>query len=234
MGTYNARFYEARYLAGIVAGKMTKANVAGYVGAFPIPEVLQGINAFTLGMRSVNPKAETKVIWINSWYDPGKEREAANALIAQGADVVTHHTDSPAVVQAAQEKKVYAVGYHSDMSKHGPQAHLTAAIHLWGETYTMLTREVLEGKWKSRDIWGGIKDGMVDLAPLNPAVPKDAVELVAQKKEAIKSGKFHPFAGPVKDQKGVVKVAAGQSMSDKALGVMDYYVEGVQGQLPKK
>jgi simple sugar transport system substrate-binding protein len=234
MGTYNARFYEARYLAGIVAGRMTKSNVAGYVAAFPIPEVLQGINAFTLGMRSVNPKAETKVIWVNSWYDPGKEREAANTLIAQGADVVTHHTDSPAVVQAAQEKKVYAVGYHSDMSKYGPQAHLTAAIHLWGPTYTMLTKEVLDGTWKSRDIWGGIREGMVDLAPINPIVPKDVVELVAQKKQAIRDGKFQPFGGPVKDQSGAVRVPAGQSMPDDKIALMDYYVEGVQGQLPKK
>ena len=234
MGTYNARFYEARYLAGMVAGRMTKANVAGYVAAFPIPEVLQGINAFTLGMRAVNAKAETKVVWVNSWYDPGKEREAANALIAQGADVLTHHTDSPAVVQAAEEKKVYAVGYHSDMSKHGPHAHLTAAIHLWGDTYTRLTREVLEGNWKSRDIWGGIKDGMVDLAPLNPIVPKDVGEAVAQKKQAMKEGKFNPFSGPLKDQKGAVKVAAGQALADDKIAVMDYYVEGVQGQLPKK
>ncbi len=234
VGTYNARFYEARYLTGIVAGKMTKANVAGYVGAFPIPEVLQGINAFTLGMRSVNPKAEVKVIWINSWYDPGREREAANTLIAQGADVVTHHTDSPAVTQAAEEKKVYSVGYHSDMSKHGPNAHLTAAIHLWGDVYTQLTREVLEGKWKSRDIWGGIKDGMIDIAPLNPKVPKDVADLVATRKQEIKDGKFHPFTGPIKDQSGSTKVPAGQKLGDDKLAVMDYYVEGVQGQLPKK
>jgi len=234
VGTYNARFYEGRYLTGIVAGKMTKSNVAGYVGAFPIPEVLQGINAFTLGMRSVNPKAEVKVIWINSWYDPGREREAANTLIAQGADVVTHHTDSPAVTQAAEEKKVYAIGYHSDMSKHGPNAHLTAAIHLWGDVYTTLTREVLEGKWKSRDIWGGMKDGMVDIAPLNPKVPKEVADLVAAKKAEIKAGKFHPFTGPIKDQAGATKVPAGQKLGDDKLAVMDYYVEGVQGQLPKK
>lgn len=234
VGIYNARFYEARYLAGIVAGKMTKTNVAGYVAAFPIPEVLQGIDAFTLGMRSVNPKAETKVIWINSWFDPGREREAANTLIAQGADVVTHHTDSPAVVQAAEEKKVYAVGYHSDMSKHGPNATLTSAVHLWGDTYTMLTRQVLENKWKSISIWGGFKDGMVDIAPLNNSVPKEVADLVAEKKAALKTGKLHPFQGPVKDQSGKVRVPAGQAMADDKLAVLDYYVEGVQGSLPKK
>ncbi len=234
VGTYNARFYEARYLAGIVAGKMTKTNVAGYVAAFPIPEVLQGIDAFTLGMRSVNPKAETKVIWINSWFDPGREREAANTLIAQGADVVTHHTDSPAVVQAAEEKKVYAIGYHSDMSKHGPHATLTSAVHLWGDVYTKITEEVLAHKWKPTDIWGGFKDGMVDIAPLNPIVPKDVVALVAEKKAALKAGKLHPFQGVVKDQEGKVRVPAGQVMSDDKLAVLDYYVEGVQGSLPKK
>ena len=234
VGIYNARFYEARYLAGIVAGKMTKTNVAGYVAAFPIPEVLQGIDAFTLGMRSVNPKAETKVIWINSWFDPGREREAANTLIAQGADVITHHTDSPAVVQAAEEKKVYAVGYHSDMSKHGPNATLTSAVHLWGDTYTKLTQQVLDKKWKSTSIWGGFKDGMVDIAPLNKSVPKDVADLVAAKKAELKAGKLHPFQGPVKDQAGKVRVPAGQAMADDKLAVLDYYVEGVQGSLPKK
>ncbi|TMH97905.1 MAG: BMP family ABC transporter substrate-binding protein, partial [Betaproteobacteria bacterium] len=132
VGIYNARFYEGRYLCGVIAGKMTKSNVAGYVAAFPIPEVVQGINAFTQGMRTVNPKAELKVIWTNSWYDPGREREAANTLISQGADVVTHHTDSTAVVQAAEEKGKYAFGYHSDMSKYGAHAHLTATTHQWG------------------------------------------------------------------------------------------------------
>jgi simple sugar transport system substrate-binding protein len=234
VGIYNARFYEARYLAGIVAGKMTKTNVAGYVAAFPIPEVLQGIDAFTLGMRSVNPKAETKVIWINSWFDPGREREAANTLIAQGADVVTHHTDSPAVVQAAEEKKVYAIGYHSDMSKHGPNATLTSAIHLWGDIYIKTTQDVLDKKWKSTSVWGGVKDGMVDIAPLNKSVPKDVADLVAEKKAAMIAGKLHPFQGPVKDQSGKVRVPAGQDMPDDKLAVLDYYVEGVQGSLPKK
>ncbi len=136
LGIYNARFYEGRYLSGVIAGKMTKTNILGYVAAFPIPEVLQGINAFTRGARSVDPKAEVRVIWTNSWYDPGKEREAANTLIAQGADVITNHTDSTSVVQAAEEKGKYAVGYHSDMSKYGPKAQLTATTHQWGDFYT--------------------------------------------------------------------------------------------------
>src|SRR5215468_11702160 len=153
VGIYNARFYEGRYLAGIVAGKMTKTNVAGYVAAFPIPEVVQGINAFTQGMRSVNPKAEVKVIWTNSWFDPGREREAAETLISQGADVLTHHTDSTAVVQTAEAKKVYSVAYHSDMSKYGPNSQLTAVTHVWDKYYTDRAKAVLDGTWKPDNVW---------------------------------------------------------------------------------
>jgi simple sugar transport system substrate-binding protein len=233
VGIYNARFYEGRYLTGVVAGKMTKSNVAGYVAAFPIPEVLQGINAFVRGMRSVNPKAELKVVWVNSWFDPGKEREAAQTLIAQGADVVTHHTDSTAVVQTAEEKGVWAVGYHSDMSKFGPKAHLTAATHLWGDIYTKAAQDVLAGKWKPMNVWGGIKDNMVKLAPINAAVPAEVKEHVAKVEKDIVAGKFHPFAGPVKDNEGKERVAAGKVMTDDAMQKMDFYVEGVQGKLPK-
>jgi len=233
VGIYNARFYEARYLAGMVAGKMTKKNVAGYVGAFPIPEVLQGINAFMRGMRSVNPKAELKVVWVNSWFDPGKEREATNTLIAQGADVVSHHTDSTAVVQAAAEKGVWAVGYHSDMSKFGPKTHLTAATHIWGEIYIKAARDVLAGKWKPMNVWGGIKDKMVKLAPINPVVPAEVKERVAKVEKEIVAGKFHPFAGPFKDNEGKERVAAGKTMTDDEMQKMDFYVEGVQGKLPK-
>lgn len=233
VGTYVARFYEGRYLAGIVAGKMTKSNVAGYVAAFPIPEVVRGINAFTLGMRSVNPEAQVKVIWVNSWFDPGREREASDVLIAQGADIVTHHTDSTAAVQAAEEKGVYAVGYHSDMSKYGPKAHLTAVTHHWGNYYTKAAQAVLDGNWESRDVWGGIKEGMIKLAPLNEAVPEDVAALVAEREAAIKAGKGHPFQGPVKNQAGEIIVAAGETLSDEELLKMEVYVEGVQGKLPK-
>lgn len=233
VGTYLARFYEGRYLTGIVAGKATKSNVLGYVAAFPIPEVVRGINAFTLGARSVNPKAEVRVIWVNSWYDPGKEREAAEALIAQGADVVTHHTDSTAVVQAAEAKGKYAIGYHSDMSKYGPKAHLTAATHIWGDYYVKVTKDMLAGTWKSGEIWGGIKDGMIALAPMSAAVPADVKAMVMAKEKAIAAGSFHPFQGPVKDQSGKVVVPAGKVMSDGDMLKMNYYVEGVAGKLPK-
>jgi len=233
VGTYNARFYEGRYLAGIVAGKMSKSNVAGYVAAFPIPEVVMGINAFARGMRSVNPKAEVKVVWVNSWYDPGREREAADTLISQGADVVTHHTDSTAAVQAAEAKKVYAVAYHSDMSKYGPNAHLTAVTHNWGEYYTRTAQAALDGKWKVEQPWMGIKENVIRMAPFSKAVPQDVQDLVRKTEADIKAGKFHPFTGPIKDNEGKERVAAGKTIDDATLNKMDYYVEGVQGKLPK-
>jgi simple sugar transport system substrate-binding protein len=233
VGTYNARFYEGRYLAGIVAGRMSKTNTAGYVAAFPIPEVVMGINAFARGMRSVNPKAEVKVVWVNSWYDPGREREAADTLISQGADVVTHHTDSTAAVQAAESKKVYAVAYHSDMSKYGPNAHLTAVTHNWGEYYTRTAQAALDGKWKVEQPWMGIKENVIRMAPFSKAVPQDVQDLVKKTEGDIKSGKFHPFAGPIKDNEGKERLAAGKVIDDATLNKMDYYVEGVQGKLPK-
>ena len=232
VGTYNARFYEGRYLAGIVAGRMTKTNTAGYVAAFPIPEVVMGINAFARGMRSVNPKAEVKVVWVNSWFDPGKERTAAETLISQGADVVTHNTDSTAAVQAAEAKNVYAVAYHSDMSKYGPKAHLTAVTHNWGAYYTKVAQSAVDGKWKPDNVWGGIKDGFIRLAPFSAAVPKDVQDQVKKVEADIASGKFHPFTGPFKDNDGKERMASGKTIDDVTLNKMDYYVEGVQGKLP--
>jgi simple sugar transport system substrate-binding protein len=233
VGIYNARFYEARYLCGVIAGKMSKKNVAGYVAAFPIPEVLQGINAFTQGMKSVNPKAEVRVIWVNSWFDPGKEREAALTLISQGADMITQHTDSTAPVQAAEEKGVYSFGYHSDMSKYGPKTQLTAATHLWGDFYIKTLNDVAAGTWKPTNIWGGMKDGMIKLAPMNAAVPKDVKDLVTKLEGEIIAGKLQPFAGPVVDQDGKTRVPAGKAMTDDEIGKMDYYVQGVASKLPK-
>ncbi|CAM5448498.1 BMP family ABC transporter substrate-binding protein [Eoetvoesiella caeni] len=233
VATTNARFYEARYLAGIIAGKMTKTNVAGYVGAFPIPEVLQGMNAFTRGMRSVNPKAEVRVIWVNSWFDPGKERDAALALIGQGADVVTHHTDSTATVQVAEEKGKYAVAYHSDMSKFGPHAQLAAVTHHWGKYFTKEAQDVLNGTWKADSTWGGLKEGMAALDAVNPAVPDDVKKLVEEKKAEIIAGKLTPFDGPVVTNEGKTILASG-SMDDKGLNQMNYYVEGIAGKLPSK
>lgn len=233
MGQYNARFYEGRYLCGVIAGKMTKKNVAGYVAAFPIPEVLQGINAFTAGMKSVNPKAEVRVVWINSWFDPTKEREAALTLISSGADMITHHSDSPAVVQACEEKSAYCFGYNSDFSKYAPKMQLTASTTVWGDYYVKVVKDVLANKWKTGFVWGGIKDGMVKLAPLSPAVPKAVKDLVAKTQADIVSGKLHPFHGPLMDQDGKTLVPAGQNMSDEDLNKMNYFIQGVASKLPK-
>ena len=234
MGSYNARFYEARYLNGVIAGKMSKAGVAGYVAAFPIPEVLQGINAFTRGMRSVNPKAEVKVIWTNAWYDPGREREAAQTLLSQGADTLTHHTDSTAVVQAAEQKGAYAFGYHSDMSKYGPKAQLAAATHHWGAWYTKVAQDVLAKKWVSGSVWGGSKDGFIRLGAMNAAVPKDVQQMVLQLESDIKGGSLKPFAGPIIGQDNKERLAQGKALSDDELNRMDYYVQGVSSKMPVK
>jgi len=233
VGTYMNRFYEARYLSGIIAGEMTKSNSLGYVAAFPIPEVIRGINAFTLGAKSVNPDVEVKVIWVNSWFDPGKEREASEALITQGADVITHHTDSTAPTMTAEEKGVYSIAYHSDMSKYGPNAHLTAATHVYGNFYTQTAQAVLDNNWKPEPVWNGIKEGSIKLAPINPIVPKDVVAHVEAVTLSIANGSFHPFQGPFKDQAGKVVVDAGKSLNDKDLLGMNYYVEGVLGKIPK-
>ena len=232
VGIYNARFYEGRYLAGIVAGKMSKTGVAGYVAAFPIPEVVMGINAFARGMRSVNPGASVKVIWTNSWFDPGRETEASNTLVSQGADVLTHHTDSTATVQTAEAKKVYAIAYHSDMSKYGPNAQLTAVTHHWGDYYTRVAQSAADGKWQQDNVWGGIKDGMIKLAPFNKIVPPEVVAMVKKAEGEIAAGRLNPFTGPMKTNDGREVLAAGKTITDADLSKMDYYVEGVVGKLP--
>jgi len=231
VNTYNARFYEGRYLAGMISGRMTKTNTLGYVAAFPIPEVLQGINAFTLGARSVNPKVEVRVVWVNTWYDPGKERDAANALMGQGADVVTHHTDSTATVAAAEEKGRMAVAYHSNMAKYGPNAQLVAVTHHWGDYYTKRTQAVLDGTWKVEPVWGGIREGMIKLEGLSDKLPKDLVEQVKAREDEFRKGNFHPFAAPVRSNDGKVVLENG-ALSDEQLSKMDYYVQGVLGKVP--
>ena len=232
MGLVNARFYEGRYLTGVIAGEMTKSNVLGYVAAFPIPEVLQGINAFIKGARSVNPKAELRVIWVNSWYDPGKERQAAMTLISQGADVVTQHTDSTAVVQAAEDEGVYAFGYHSDMSKYGPRAHLTATTHHWGDYYVKTVKQVLDGTWTPTSVWGGYPRGMIKLAPMNKAVSAELQSRIKDMEKQLTERTLHPFAGPVVDQSGSTIVPAGKNMSDEQLNKMNYYLQGVVSPIP--
>ena len=233
VGVYHARAYEARYLSGVLAGRMSKSGIAGFVASFPIPEVIRGINAFTLGMRSVNPDAKVKVVWISSWYDPGKERDAADALIAQGADVISQFTDSGGPIQAAEAKGVWAIGVGSDMSGYGAKAHLTAIEYTWGGFYTEMANAVMDGKWASENVWGGLARGMIDLSPLNAEVPKDAADAVADARAAIIAGKLHPFQGPIRDQGGVEKVAKGAIMDDGALLGFNWYVEGVEGSIPE-
>ncbi|OGA81877.1 MAG: BMP family ABC transporter substrate-binding protein [Burkholderiales bacterium RIFCSPHIGHO2_01_FULL_63_240] len=232
VGIYQSRFYEGAYLLGMIAGRMTKTNHLGFVASFPIPEVLRNINAFTHGARSVNPKAQTKVVWINSWYDPTRERDAAFALSGQKCDVFYQNTDSPAIVQMAESKGLYAFGQDSDMSRFGPKAHLTANTLNWGVYYVHKVRQVLEGKWKAEDTKWGMKEGMVELPALNRAVPADLVKLFEDKKAAILAGKFHPFSGPLKDQSGALKVAPGQVITEAELWGMKWYVDGVDSKLP--
>jgi len=234
VGVYNGRFYEGRYLNGVLAGKLTKSHVGGVVAAFPIPEVVMGINAFTRGMRSVDPKAEVRVVWTNSWFDPAKERDAALALIAQGADMLTHDTDSTAVNQAAEDKGVKVFCYNSDEIKYGPHAQLTGTVHTWGDYYTKVVGDVLAGTWKSDNVWGGLKAGMIQMAPISPKVPKGAADEVRKLEAGIKAGKFHPFTGPVVDQDGKVRVPAGQVIADEDLEKMDYFVQGVASRMPGK
>ena len=233
LGIYDARTYEGAYLLGVVAGKMSKSGKLGVVGSIPIPEVIRNINAFTLGARSVNPAASTRVVWVNSWFDPGKEREAALSLLSQGADVLMQNTDSPAVVQAAKEKGAMAFGWDSDMSKFGGKAQLAASVLNWGVIYKKTVDEVAAGTWKSGDLWWGVKDGAVSIENFGPAVPADVKKLAEERRDGLKSGKLHPFTGPLKDQSGKEFLAAGKTYSDADLKKMNFYVEGVEGSIPK-
>ncbi len=229
----NARYYEGRYLAGIAAGRLTKTNVAGYVAGFPIPEVLQGINAFTLGMRSVNPKAQVKVVWLNTWFDPAREREAAMTLFDQDVDVISFHTASTAVMAAAQERGKMAVAYHSDMRKIAPDAQIAAVTHHWGDYYVRRVQAALDGTWKSGNFWGGVAQAMVRCGDFGPKVPKAVQQEVLARQSEIAAGKLRPFTGPINDNAGKTVVAKGQALSDEQILGMNYLVQGVQGTLPR-
>jgi simple sugar transport system substrate-binding protein len=232
--TYETRFYEGAYLLGVLAGKTTRSNTLGYVGSFPIPEVIRNIDAFTLGARSVNPKVTTKVVWVDTWYDPGKERQAAEALIAQGADVLSQNTDSPAIVQAAEQHGVHAFGWDSDMAQYGPHAQLTANTENWGDYYIDEVRKVKAGTWTGgRHIAYGLKEHMVVLTPLNKSVPPETARLFEDKKRAIIDGTLAPFGGPIKDNTGAEKVPAGTALTHEQLMTINWYVEGIDGSIPK-
>lgn len=228
MSNYFGRMYQARYLSGIVAGLKTKSNVIGYVGAHELPEVVRGINAFTLGVRSVNPKAVVNVKWTNTWYDPAKEKEAAKALLDQGADVIAQHQDTAGPQQAAEEKGAFSIGYNTNMEKKAPKAYMTSAVWNWGPYYVEQVKAIMDGTWKSESYWGGLKDGVVELAPLTSNAPAEAKEKVEKAKEDIISGKNKIFVGPIKDNKGQEKVSQGKVISDEELLKMDWFVEGVK------
>jgi basic membrane protein A len=231
---YNSRMYEPAYLAGIIAGHMTKSNVLGYVASFPIPEVVRNIDAYTMGARSVNPKVTTRVVWISTWFDPSKERQAAETLIGQGADMLMQNTDSSATLQTAQDKGVYAFGWDSDMSKFAPKAHLASVIQVWGPYYVKVAKAAVEGKPLKENIWWGMKEGMNDLVSVNASLPESVKKEVADKKAEIISGKFQVFQGPIKAQDGTMKVAGGSALTDKEIDSIKFYTEGVIGQLPTK
>ena len=232
VGTYFGRMYQPRYLSGMIAGKMTESNILGYVAAHPIPEVIRGINAFALGAQSVNPEVKVHVVWTQTWYDPAKEREAAESLLDIGADVIAQHQDTPAPQQAAEKRGHYSIGYNSDMSTFAPAAHLTAPVWNWAVIYKKVVEEVHNGTWSSYQYWGGLDDGVVGLAPYSDLVPQEARDLVEAKRAEIASGSWDVFTGPIKNQDGQVMVPAGERMSDGDMLGMTVFVERVVGQMP--
>ena len=233
VATSNARYYEGRYLAGVAAGRM--ATQAGYVAGFPIPEVVQGINAFTLGMRSVNPAATVRVVFLGEWFNPPREREAAMTLMNQGAEVLAFHTGSTAVMTAAQERGKLAVAYHSDMRKVAPDAQVVAVTHLWGDYYTRRVKAVLDGSWQSGSVWGGVKDGMIRVDAFGSKVPAAVQAEVLARQADMAAGRLQPFAtkADVRNNEGQVVMAAGQSLSDAEILNMNWLVEGVVGKLAR-
>ena len=229
---YNARTYEGVYLAGVIAGKMTKTNTIGLVGSVPIPEVIRNINTFTLGAQSVNPKVRTKVVWVNEWFNPPKETEAATSLINGGADVLMQNTDSSAVLQAAEKMGKRAFGWDSDMKAYAPQAHLASSIINWMPYYTKATKDVLEGTWTTGSAWWGVKEGAVDLVSLADDIPEDVKKHVDDIKAGLKDGSFVIWKGPVVDNKGKVLLAKDAVADDEFLNAINFYVKGVEGKVP--
>ncbi|MDD9985088.1 MAG: BMP family ABC transporter substrate-binding protein [Spirochaetaceae bacterium] len=228
---YSARFYEGRYIIGQIAAQMSESGVAGYIASFPIPEVVRGINAFLLGAQTINPDFKLKVVWVNTWFDPGKEADAAKVLIGQGADIITQHTDSTAPLQIAEEQGVVGFGQASDMIKFAPSAQLTSVIDEWAPYYVARTRAVLDGTWESTDTWDGIAPGMVRMAPYTN-MPDEVKALAMETEAAIASGELHPFKGPIYNQEGEMVIGEGEALDDGTLLGMNWYVQGVDDKLP--
>jgi simple sugar transport system substrate-binding protein len=234
LGTYDARWYEGRYLAGLIAGATTHTGVAGYVAGFPVPEVVQGIDAFTLGMRAANPKATVRLVWLHSWFDPARESEAATTLVSQGADILVNHSASPAVAQAAERQAargVRFIGYQSDMRAYAPDVQLASVTQHFGGFYTATARRVLDGTWASQAFVGGLADGMVALSALSPRLAPELRALLETKRKAIIDGSFKVFSGPLADNHGRVRLAGG-ALDDGAIRKLDWLVAGVVGSMP--
>ncbi|RZL08944.1 MAG: BMP family ABC transporter substrate-binding protein [Rubrivivax sp.] len=232
MRTYDSRTYEGAYMAGVIAGGMSKSGTVGVVGSIPIPEVIRNINAFTLGAQSINPKIKTKVVWVNAWFDPPKETEGAQSLLNQGADVLFQNTDSSAVLQTAEKAGKYAFGWDSDMSKFGPKSHLASAVINWAPYYIKATRDALEGTWSTGGVWWGVKEGAIDLVSISEAVPADLKAKVETVKSGLKDGSFVVWKGPILGQDGKEVLAKDAVADDKFLGGINFYVKGVEGAVP--
>lgn len=231
--TYDSRTYEGAYMAGVIAGGMTKTNVLGVVGSVPIPEVIRNINSFTLGAQSVNPKIKTKVVWVNKWFDPPKEGEAAESLINQGADVLMQNTDSPAVLKKAEEKGKLAFGWDSDMTAYGPKAHLASAIINWGPYYKKAVKDALDGTWKSEgNTWWGVKEGAIDIVSISDKVPADLKAKAEAAKAGLKDGTLAIWKGPIVGSDGKEVLKKDEVADDKFLGGISFYVKGVEGKVP--
>ena len=230
--TYSARFYEGRYVIGQIAARVSKSGVAGYIASFPIPEVVRGINSFMLGAQSINPDFKVKVVWVSTWFDPGKEADAAKVLIGQGADIITQHTDSTAPLQIAAEQGVVGFGQASDMIKFAPKSQLTSIIDDWAPYYVRRVQAVLDGTWKSEDTWDGMGPGMVAMAPYTN-LPDDVVAMAQETEAKITSGEFHPFTGPIHNQEGEMVIGEGAVLDDGVLAGMNWYVKGIDDKLPQ-
>jgi basic membrane protein A and related proteins len=230
--TYNAKFHEGRYVIGQIAARVSKTGTAGYIVSFPIPEVVAGINAFMLGAQSINPDFKVKIVWVNSWYDPAKEADAAKVLFSQGADIIVQHTDSTAPLQVAEEQGKQGFGQASDMIKFAPKAQLTAVVDNWAPYYVRRIKDVINGTWKSQSSWDGMAEGTVNIAPFTN-MPEDVAKMAAETAEAIKTGKLHPFTGPITRQDGTVAGEAGKPLSDEEILGMNWYVKGIDDKLPE-
>ena len=232
MSTYDSRTYEGAYMAGVIAGKMSKTGTLGVVASVPIPEVIRNINSFTLGAQSSNPKIKTKVVWVNEWFNPPKETEAATSLIDGGADVLFQNTDSPAVLKTAQEKEKRAFGWDSDMTAYGPKAHLASAVINWAPYYIKTTKDALEGKNASTQTWWGVKEGAIDLVSIADDVPDETKAKIEEVKKGLADGTFVIWKGPIMDNTGKVQIAKDAVADDKFLGGLSFYVKGVEGKIP--